>query len=477
MRHALILAALLATTACSMDPKAVEQTLPVPPSWPIGDAYLRQSEATLPGITYRDIFRDSRLGGLIEQALANNRDLRVAAANIAAARAQYRIQRASQLPQIDLGGRAGYTDNGNNDAGTGGTGARASGGRASYSADVGVSGFELDLFGRLASLTRAEQNRYFATEAAARATRLTLVGDIADAWLTYAADASLLRIAQDTTASAERSVDLTRARLRGGIAPRTDLRQAEQVLATAQADLAEQRTALAQDVNALQLLVGAPIDPPLLPASIEEAAETIAELPAGLDSRILLRRPDVVQAEYALRAANAEIGAARAALFPTISLTGALGFASSALSSLFSGGAFNWSGSGNAAYPIFRAGAGRAGVALSEAQRDAALATYEGSIQAAFRDVADGLARRGTIDEQLRANELQARATADNYRLAEARYRGGVDGFLSSLDAQRSLYSAQRTLVFTRQIRASNLVTLYRALGGDMILALDTPTS
>jgi multidrug efflux system outer membrane protein len=267
--------------------------------------------------------------------------------------------------------------------------------------------------------------------------------------------------------SAGLSVDLTRARLRGGVAPRTDLRQAEQVLATAQADVAEQRTALAQDINTLQLLVGAPIDPAMLSTSIDEAGATIAELPAGLDSRILLRRPDVVQAEYQLRAANAEIGAARAALFPTISLTGALGFASNALSGLFTGGAFNWSGGGSANYPIFSAGAGRAGVALSQAQRDAALATYEGAIQSGFREVADALARRGTIDEQLRANRLQADATADSYMLADARYRGGVEGFLSSLDAQRSLYSAQRTLIATQRIRGSNLVSLYRALGGD----------
>jgi multidrug efflux system outer membrane protein len=461
MTRAMMLAALLATTACSMDPKMAEPDLPVPASWPVGDAYLKQSEAALPALTWRDVFRDARLQALIEQALANNRDLRVAAADIAAARAQYRIQRANQLPQIDLGGSAGYSDSANSSS------AGASGGRASYSADVGVNAFEVDLFGRLASLSRAEQNRFFATEAAARATRLTLVGDIADAWLTHAADASLLKIAQDTAASAERSVALTRARLQGGVAPRSDLRQAEQVLATAQADVAAQRTALAQDVNALQLLVGAPIDPANLPTSIEEATGTIAQLPAGLDSHILLRRPDVVQAEYQLRAANAEIGAARAALFPTISLTGALGFASNALSSLFTGGAFNWSGGGSANYSIFRAGAAKAGVAQTQAQRDAALATYEGAIQTAFREVADALARAGTIDEQLRANRLQADASADSYTLADARYRGGVDAFLSSLDAQRSLYSAQRTLIATQLVQGGNRVSLYRALGGE----------
>jgi outer membrane protein, multidrug efflux system len=476
VKRTFTLAFLLGTTACSMAPKYVQGPLPVPASWPIGDAYLRQVEAALPAISYRDVFRDARLQAIIEQALVNNRDLRIAAANIASARAQYRIQRANQLPQIDLSTDARVSDSGSGTSSTGGTGTgigntgstnTRSGVRTTYSADIGVTSFELDLFGRIASLTRAQQERYFATEAAARATRTALIGDIADAWLTYGSDISLLKIAQDTAANAERSVRLTRARLEGGIAPRTDLRQAEQVLFTAQADLAEQRTALAQDVNALQLLVGASIDPALLPRSISEAAGTVAELAPGLDSRILLRRPDVLQAEFELRAANAEIGAARAALFPRISLTGVLGLASDALGALFTGGAFNFSGGANLGYPIFSGGAGRAGVALTQAQRDAALASYERAIQIAFREVSDGLARRGTIAEQTRATRALVASATDNFALANARYRGGIDTFLSSLDAQRSLYSAQRTLVSTELTGASNLVSLYRALGGD----------
>jgi multidrug efflux system outer membrane protein len=460
MRRLALPLAFLAAGCTTMEPDYVRPQSPVPPSWPVGDPYLRQSEAALPALTYRDVFRDSRLQSLIEQALVNNRDLRVAAANIRAARAQYRIQRAERLPQVDAGAGVTVADRGD---GTGGT-------AANLSADIGITAFELDLFGRVASLTHAEQNRYFASEAAARATRLTLVGDIADAWLVHAADASLLRIAEETVASAERTVRLTRARLEGGVAPRTDLRQAEQILENARADAAEQRTALAQDVNALQLLVGAPIEAALLPRTIDEAAGTIAPLPVGLASDILLRRPDVVEAEFQLRAANAEIGAARAALFPRISLTGLLGLASNALTGLFSGGAFNWSAGADASYPIFRAGAGRAGVRLSEAQRDAALAGYERSIQIAFREVADALARRGTIAEQLRARRSQRDAAADTYRLVDARYRGGIDPFLTSLDAQRSLYAADRNLVATRLVEASNLVTLYRTLGGDSAL-------
>jgi multidrug efflux system outer membrane protein len=452
-------------TACSLAPPYARPETPVPPSWPVGDAYLRSSEATLPAVRYQDIFRDQRLQAIIAQALTNNRDLRVAAANIAIARGQYRIQRAELLPEVDAS--AGVTARNGGSTGTTTTGG---GTRTSFDASVGITSFEIDLFGRIRSLTSAAQNRYFATEAAARATRLTLIGDIADAWLAYGSDKSLLKIAQDTATSAAKSVDLTRKRLDGGIAPRTDLRQAELVLDTAKADLAQQATALAQDVNALQLLVGAPVDPSLLPNSIDEAAATVAELPAGLDSSILLRRPDVVEAEYQLRAANADIGAARAELFPKISLTGLIGFASNALGALFAGGAFNWQAGASAGYPIFRAGAGRANVAISQAQRDAALATYEKSIQTAFREVADALARRGTITDQLTATrDLQA-AAADNYKLSDARYRGGIDSFLQSLDAQRSLYSAQRTLVTTQLTRASNLVTLYRVLGGDSLI-------
>jgi outer membrane protein, multidrug efflux system len=447
-----------------MQPPYVRPGPAIPASWPQGDAYLRQTEATLPAVTYRDIFQDARLQRLIEQALINNRDLMVAAANIAAAREQVRIQRAQQLPQVDATARA--------SADSGGDGENVS---TRYELGVGINAFEIDLFGRLRSLTDVQRNRYFATEAAARATRLALVADIATAWLTYAADESLLRIAEDTVASAEKSVRLTRARLQGGIAPRTDLRQAEQILEGARADAADQKTALAQDVNLLRLLVGAEVDPGLLPRSIDQAAPTVRELPAGLNSLVLLRRPDVVEAEYQLRAANAQIGAARAALFPRITLTGLLGLASTSLAGLFSGGAFQWSPGSDVTYTIFQGGAGRANVRLTEAQRDAAVAEYQRAIQQAFREVADALARRGTIGEQVRARQSQREAAADTYLLTEARYRNGIESFLGSLDAQRSYYSAQRTLVLSRLEAATNLVALYRSLGGDSLLSAEDP--
>ena len=519
----LALVALTALSACNLAPKDLRPDLPVPPSWPQGDPYLAQSEATLPSVTWRQVFLDPRLQKIIEQALVNNRDLRVAVANIAAARAQYRIQRANLLPEID--GSARYTRNGggngtstlassggtgtgntgtgtgntgtgtgntgtgtgNTGTGTGSTGTTGTGtgtstnggtnagavtstGGNAFLLSVGATAFELDLFGRVRSLTRQQQNLYFAQEAAARATRLSLIGNIATAWLTYAADASLLKVATQTAEVAQSSVRLTQARLKGGIAPRTDLSQAQTILATAQADLAEQRTLLAQDANALQLLVGAPVDLSLLATDVEQASGTIAPLPAGLDSRILLRRPDVVQAEYQLRAANAQIGAARAALLPRISLTGLAGLASSALSSLFTGGAFNYSVAGAATYPIFRAGAGIAGVRYSQAQRDAALANYELSIQTAFQETSDALAREGTLVDQLRANRQGVAAAQDTLNLVNAQYRGGIATFLSSLDAQRTLYASQQTLVSTLLVGSANRATLYRVLGGDATL-------
>lgn len=465
MRRALACLGAVSLSACSMVPPYERPAPPVPASWPVGDPYLLQSETALPAVRYTDIFRDARLQRLVDQAIVNNRDLRLAAANIAAAREQFRIQRAEILPAVDATGSYTESDRGNG-AGTG-VGGAASGRQTQYRLQAGITSFELDLFGRIRALTEAEQNRYFSTEAGARATRLTLVGDIANAWATYGADKELLAIAEQTVASADRSVRLTRARLTGGVAPRTDLRQAEQTLEQARLDAAQARTNLAQDVNLLQLLVGASVDPALLPASLAEIEPGIGELPAGLDSSILLRRPDVVQAEYQLRAANAQIGAARAALFPRISLTGALGLASTALGSLFSGDAFNWSVGSGVSYSIFQGGAARANVRLSQAQRDAAVAQYERAVQTAFREVADALAVRGTIGEQLRAQRAFTDAAQDNFTLSEARFRGGIDPFLQTLIAQRSLYGAQRQLVATRLSRVQNLVQLYRTLGGD----------
>jgi len=458
VRRFAALLALLATSCATMEPKLGRPDPAIQPSWPAGSPALAHAEAALPAVTYKQIFTDRRLQTLIEQALVNNRDLMTAAANIAAAREQYRIQRAQQFPQVDAQAGATLVGGTSGDFNT------------QYQIGVGVPNFEIDLFGRVRSLTNAQLQQYLATEAGARATRLTLVSDVADAWLNYAADSSLLLIAQKTIESAQQSVRLTRIRLEGGIAPRTDLDQALLILSQAEADLAQQQTLLAQDLNALQLLVGRSVAPSLLPGSIDEAMPAIAEVPAGLDSYVLLRRPDVLQAEFQLRAANANIGAARAALFPRITLTGLLGLASSSLGGLFTGGAFGASAGANATYSIFQAGAARANVRLTEAQRNATLASYQRAVQTAFREVADALARRATMDAQLSAAQRQQAAGADSYMLTEARYRAGIDPFLNVLLAQRAYYTAQTALVQTKATAARNRVALYQSLGGDALL-------
>nr|WP_156840446.1 efflux transporter outer membrane subunit [Novosphingobium aquimarinum] len=477
----------MALGACSLAPRTALPEPPVPPSWPVGDAYLAQAEDSLPILSYEQVFTDPRLQTLVEQALINNRDLRLAAANIAAARAQVRATRGAQFPEVGVSAGTTYRGVGGSgvpatgggvggNVGNGGAGGFGRGGM-NYALQGGVSNFELDLFGRLANATQAERERALATEAAARTVRLGLVADLAQAWARHAADVELLRIAQATAANAQRSVELTRKRLEGGVAPRTDLRQAEQVLLTAQGDVAEQTALIAQDKNLVRLLVGAEVNPALLPTSMAEVNAAVQPLAAGTRSEILLRRPDVIEAEYRLRGADFDIGVARAQLFPAISLTGLLGLASDSLSSLFDGDAFSYTAGANLTAPLFDGGRRAANVDLTEAQRAAALATYERTIQTAFREVADALADQGTLDARLRAADAATEAAADTARLAEARYRGGVDSYLLSLDAQRSLYAARRAEVAVRFALAANRVTVYRVLGGDQATTNATATT
>lgn len=479
MRRFALTAAFLLTASCtSLQPAYVRPTPPVPSSWPSGSVDLAGSEAALAELRYTEVFRDPRLQGLIEMALANNRNLRASVADIRSARAQYRIQRSSLLPNVSagIGATAGYrgaesTGGAGSVGGSGQGGIGGSGSYQNYTADIGFTGFEIDVFGRIESLSDSALNEYLATESAARSVRLTLVGELATAWSTYAADLELRQIAQATADSASQSVELTSARLQSGVAPRTDLRQAQIILETANADLEAAKAAVAQDRNAVSLLVGQPIDDSALPGALSGLQNSFGMVPSGLQSSVLLRRPDIIQAEYRLIAANARIGAARATMFPQISLTGLLGVASNALGSLFTGNAFTGLGTADAALPIFDGGARLAGVAQSQAARDALLATYEYSIQSAFREVADALARQATIGAQIAANERFVAAAEDNYELTQARYVGGVDTYLASLDAQRSLYSARRQLVAVQLEGAANLVNLYVAIGGDPQLA------
>ena len=453
MKRALILAALLATTGCSLAPKDVRPEPPVPTSWPVGDAYLRESEAALPALTWQDVFRDPRLQQLIGDALAGNRDLRVAAAQVEAGRAQVRVRQAAQFPALGVDASLSLDESGND----------------GYAVRGGISSFEIDLFGRLANATAAERDRALATEEGARAVRIGLVADLAQAWADYAADRDLLVIARNTADAARETVRLTRARLEVGIAPRTDLRRAEQVLATAEGDLATQTTLVAQDENRMRLLLGGPVNPTLLAKGLDDIGGGISALPAGTSSEVLLRRPDVIGAEYRLRAAGADLGAARADLFPRISLTSVLGFASTALSGLFDNGNFSFNGAGGVSVPIFDGGRRRATVRADEALQKAALATYERTIQSAFREVADALAVRGRIADRLKAAASGTFAAADTARLVEARYRGGLDSSLANLDAQRSLYAARRAEVAVKLADLRNRIALYRTLGGDSV--------
>lgn len=471
---------LLAAAGCSFEPAYRRPAPAIPAALPVTD----RAEVPPAALSYRDVFRDPRLIGLIDRALAGNQDLKAAYANVLAARALVAVQQAELLPAIsgvgsyNTGDSSNQTRSNNNAAnpGTGnggGNGASSGGRRTTYTAQLAAS-WEIDLFGRVRSLSNAALNEFYASDAAQRGTRLAVVAGVANAYLQLAADRSLLAVAVETRASAARSVDLTRSLLQGGVAPRTDLRRAETILVQAEADQAALETAVAQDRNALELLVGAPVGDDLLPASIESVDGLLAEVPAGLASSILLRRPDVVTAEYRLRAANARIGAARAAFFPQISLTAFAGFASSALSNLFQDDAFAWGVTPQASQAIFAPGA-FGNLRYVKAQRDLALATYQKAIQTAFRDVSDALARRATIDRQIDASTRLDAAARDSLFLSNARYREGVDPYLSLLDAQRTAYSAARTLAATRLAKAQNLVALYQSLGGDQLVDTAAP--
>lgn len=454
MKHVLpaTLTALL-LSGCSMAPRYERPAPPVPAQWPTGTAYPQADEAARPGLPWAELVSDPKLRTLVNRALANNRDLRATLAGVLSARAQYRVQRAAQLPTVQGAGATSVTRS------SGSTNER-------YSADIGISAFEIDLFGRVRNLTQAALETYLASEEGARATRIALIAETATAYATLAADQELLTLARETAASAQRTLKLNRTLHTAGLRSMLDVHQAETTLEQALADVAKGETQVAQDRNALVLLVGGPVEDGLLPASLAELGRGIAAVPAGLSSDILLERPDVLQAEHQLKAANANIGAARAAMFPKISLTAAVGVASSALSSLFKNDGFTWNAAPSASLPIF-GGPTRGNLAYSKAQRDKYLADYDYAIQTAFREVSDALARAGTIDEQARAQRALVVASRKSYALADQRYRAGIDPFLTALTSQRTLYSAQKTAIATELAAVENRITLYRVIGAD----------
>jgi multidrug efflux system outer membrane protein len=476
-RNPCFLAALVAALlcACTLEPHYDRPASPVPALQ--GGA---AGGAPAADIGWREFFPDPQLQQLIALALAQNRDLRVAALNVQSAQAQYRIQRAQLFPTVDasaveqveripIGVLEAEVPAGAGAAGTGTASSVPSGITVhTYDVGVGFTNYELDLFGRVRSLSHAALQQYFSSGETRRSVELTLVAEIATAYLTVLADQTLLDITRGTLKSQQDSYALTQKLFSGGTSNELALRQAESTVDTAQANLALYNRQLAQDRNALQLLLGAPIPDGIDFSRGLDRGNMVAELEEGIPSDVLVRRPDVLAAEHQLVAANAQIGAARAAFLPSISLTGSFGTESTQLSGLFKAGSRAWTFSPDISIPIFAGGANRATLQATKLARDTAVAQYEKAIQTAFREVADALVARGTLDEQLAAQQALVNASDKAYRLADMRYRGGVDSYLTALVAQVSLYSAQQQLQTVRLLRQQNLVTLYKALGGGL---------
>jgi outer membrane protein, multidrug efflux system len=458
--------------ACTLEPQYHRPPAPVP-ALPGGT----EGGTAAADIGWREFFPDPQLQQLIALALTDNRDLRVAVLNVQSAQAQYRIQRAELFPTINasaveqaegipLSVLAAQFPGGAAAAG----GSAPTGGITvhTYSVGVGFTNYELDLFGRIRSLNHAALQQYFSSGETRRSAQLTLVAEVATAYLTVLADQTLLDITRDTLKSQEASYALTQKTFNGGTSTELALRQAETTVDTARANLALYNRQLAQDRDSLQLLLGAPIPDGIDFSGGPDRPNTVAELEEGIPSDVLVRRPDILAAEHQLMAANAQIGAARAAFLPAISLTGNFGTESPQLSGLFKSGSRAWTFSPQISLPIFAGGANVANLQATELARDTAVAQYEKAIQTAFREVADALVARGTLDEQLAAQQALVTASAATYRLSDMRYRGGVDSYLSALVAQVQLYNAQQQLQTVRLLRLQNLVTLYKALGGGL---------
>ncbi|MFM9921799.1 efflux transporter outer membrane subunit [Variovorax sp. H27-G14] len=465
--------AALAAFACAalagcvnLAPEYTAPASPVPQTLPASGV-----EASTPlDVGWRSFFVEPRLQGTIELALANNRDLRVAALNIERARAQYGIARAGLFPTVE--------------AGAGGSRSRTPGSLSNsgeariasqYSADLGLTSYELDLFGRVRNLSEAALQSYFQTEATQRSTQISLVAAVATAWLQLAADEQRLQLARDTLDSQRKSFDLVERSHRLGAQSGLALAQAQSTVDAARADAAAFDSQVEQDRNALALLVGATPPAELLPAvpaspgsdtAPPPAAAQLLVPPPDLPSSVLQQRPDVLAAEHALRASNADIGAARAAFFPRIALTASAGTASSTLSGLFTSGSKAWSFAPSVSVPIFDGGANRANLQVAQAQQKIQIATYEKALQTAFREVADALAERRTLAERLAAQRSLLDATSRSFALSQSLFRSGASNYLDVLDAQRAFYAAQQTLIGLQLTEQTNRLSIYKALGG-----------
>lgn len=457
----------LAALACAMAgctslaPTYERPALPVPAIYGQAASASSPAETSAPITTWQDFFVDARLRGLIEISLRHNRDLRVAVLNIVQARAAYRVQDAQTLPSVAANGSG---SNARVPASLSATGREKV--THQYSANIGVSAYELDLFGRVSNLSTQALEQYLATEQAHRATQISLVAEVASAYLAWSADIDRLSLAQDTLRSQRETYSLVQARFSRGYDSELTLRQVQTSLDSARVDVARYTGQVAQDRHAMALLIGTEVPDALVPVVLSALPDALPDLPVGMPSELLLRRPDLLQAEHQLKASTANIGVARAAFYPRISLTATAGSSSAALNELFKAGSGAWSFVPQISLPIFDGGANQANLDNAKAGRDIALAQYEKTIQAAFREVADALVLRASVSEQLEAQRSLVQASDTTWTLSNARYTRGVDGYLSVLDAQRATYSARQALIGTRLAQLSNGVTLFKALGG-----------
>jgi multidrug efflux system outer membrane protein len=456
-----LVGAALALSGCTMIPKYARPEPPVPPSWPESAA----PPASGPGLAaaetrWEDLFTDQRLAGVIELALANNRDLRVAALTVEKMQAVYRIQRSPLFPTVGVlaSGEKFRIPAKETDEGVAKT-------STAFSVNLGTTSWELDLFGRIRSLKAGALEQYLATEQARRGAQISLVAAVAGDWLALAADTESLGLARATLEAQQSSYELLRRSREAGITSDLELSQAQTQVETARASLAAAAGRTAVDRSTLDLLAGTPVPPDLLPDRLGDVAEARLLSP-GLPSEVLLSRPDILAAEHRLKAANASIGAARAAFFPRISLTAAVGTMSSELSGLFGSGTGTWTFVPQIAAPLFTGGYNRANLAAAKTDREIAVAQYERAIQGAFAEVSNGLALRTTLVAQREAQQALVDALAETYRLSEARFKAGIDSYLAVLVAQRSLFAGQLALINVRLAEQANLVTLYKVLGG-----------
>jgi len=477
-RHVQAFALLVVLTVlaggCNLAPEYNRPAAPVPDQWPTGPAYSDPSETgatDVASLAWPHVFLDPRLQQVIQMALENNRDLRLAALSVERARAMYGIQRSELLPV--LGADASFTRRGI-PADLSGMGRHLT--TNQFGANLFLSSWELDFFGRIRNLTDRSLLEYLATEQARRSAQVLMISSVVNVWLTLAADRETLNIAETTLASQQAAYDLVKLRLDRGLVPELDLHRAQTQVDGANVDVARLTQVVAQDKNALDLLAGTPVPEDLLPAELKDAV-AIQPISPGLSSEVLLLRPDILQAENQLKAAHANIGAARANLFPRITLTSALGTGSNELAGLFKSGNLAWHFSPQITMPIFDPRTWGA-IKVTEVDRELAVTQYEKTIQTAFREVADTLAVLGTVDRQIAAQESLVHASEETYRLASVRYDKGVDNYLSVLDAQQALYAARQRLVTIRLTKIANQVRLYAVLGGgaDSPPTDDTPS-